>query len=75
MLPGSSLHYMGTTRMGPADDGTSVCDTNSRVWGTSNLYVGGNGVIPPATVCNPTATSVALAVKGARRIAVTLSGR
>ena len=25
--PGSSLHYQGTTRMGEADDGKSVCDS------------------------------------------------
>ena len=32
MPAGSSLHYMGTVRMGAADDGTSVCDSYSRVW-------------------------------------------
>ena len=26
MPKGSSIHYMGTVRMGEADDGTSVCD-------------------------------------------------
>lgn len=69
---GSSLHYQGTTRMGETDDGTSVCGPDSQVWGVPGLYVAGNGVIPTATACNPTLTSVALAVAGARRIASTL---
>lgn len=68
MPAGSSLHYQGTTRMGPADDGTSVCDPTGRVWGTANLYVGGNNVIPTATACNPTLTAVALAVISARSL-------
>ena len=66
---GSSLHYQGTIRMGETDDGTSVCDKNSRVWGFENLYVAGNGVIPTVTATNPTLFSVALATIGARQIA------
>jgi choline dehydrogenase-like flavoprotein len=56
-------------RMGPHDDGTSVCDSNSCVWGFENLYVAGNGIIPTVTATNPTLYSVALATFGARQIA------
>ena len=75
MPPGSSLHYLGTTRMGVEDDGTSVCDPTGRVWGTENLYVGGNNVIPTATACNPTLTAVALGVLTARSLAASLAAR
>ncbi|MGK5683871.1 GMC oxidoreductase [Actinoplanes sp. URMC 104] len=75
MPAGSSLHYMGTVRMGPADDGTSVCDPESRVWGVPGLVLAGNGLIPTANSCNPTLTSVALAVRGAAALAAELTGR
>ncbi len=68
MTPGTSLHYMGTHRIGPNDDGTSVCDTYSRVWNYENLYTGGNGTIPTANAVNPTLTSVAIAVRGAHQL-------
>ena len=74
LLPaGTSLHYQGTVRMGEADDGTSVCDPASAVWRMSGLYVGGNGVIPTATACNPTLTAVALGVLTARALAESLA--
>ena len=74
MPNGSSLHYMGTMRMGESDDGTSVADPWSRVWGVENLIVGGNALIPTANTMNPTLTSVAIAVRGARKAAEMLGG-
>ena len=71
--PGSSLHYQGTHRLGPHDDGSSVCDPTCRVWGVKNFFLGGNGLIPTETACNPTLTSVALATIGAEEIVRHLS--
>jgi pyranose oxidase len=68
MPPGTSLHYEGTTRMGIENDGESVCDTHSQVWGFENLFIGVNGVIPIATTSNPTLVSVALAVRSTEKI-------
>jgi choline dehydrogenase-like flavoprotein len=76
MLPfGASLHYQGSTRMGAEDDGKSVCGPNSQVWGVPGLYVAGNNVIPTPMACNPTLTSVGLAVAGARDIAARLANQ
>jgi hypothetical protein len=74
MPAGSSMHYQGTMRIGEADDGTSVADPWSRVWGFANLVVGGNGLIPTATAANPTLMSVAIAVRGARRVVAENAG-
>ena len=74
MPNGSSLHYMGTFRVGDTDDGTSVADPWSRVWGVEGLIVGGNGTIPTANTMNPTLMSVAIAVRGARKLVEELSG-
>lgn len=66
LLPaGSSMHLLGTTRMGAADDGRHVTDPFGRVWGFDNLYLGGTGLIPSATAGNPTLTACALAVRSA----------
>ncbi|MET4622920.1 choline dehydrogenase-like flavoprotein [Arthrobacter sp. 2762] len=71
--PGSSLHFTGTTRAGVADDGTSVCNPEGKVWGYSNLYLAGGSVVPTALVGNSTLTATITAVKAARAITASLS--
>jgi choline dehydrogenase-like flavoprotein len=55
-------HHMGTTRMHVASR-HGVVDENSRVHGTSNLYVTGSSVFPSGGYANPTLTIVALAAR------------
>jgi len=58
----SGLHHMGTTRMHVAAR-QGVVDENSRVHGTSNLFVTGSSVFPSGGYANPTLTIVALALR------------
>ena len=68
MPPGTSLHLMGTHRMGALDDGTSVADSFGKVWGVDDLFVAGNGLISTRNSGNPTVNSVALALRVAQGV-------
>lgn len=68
LAPGSSLHWTGTARCGPSDDGTSVCDPSGRVWGFENLHLAGGAVVPTAVVANSTLTGAVTAVRAARSV-------
>jgi choline dehydrogenase-like flavoprotein len=75
LAPGASLHFTGTVRMGPTDDGTSVCDPHGAVWGHQGLFVVGNGVIPTAITCNSTLTGMTTAVRASRAVVAQLTDR
>jgi choline dehydrogenase-like flavoprotein len=53
-------HHMGATRMAPEPD-RGVVDTDCRVHGTENLFVGGSSVFPTGGCANPTFMIVTLA--------------
>jgi choline dehydrogenase-like flavoprotein len=71
--PGTSLHMTGTVRMGPSNDGTSVCDPHGRVWDVPNVYLAGCGVVPTPLVGNSTLSGVVTAVRAGRAVARDLS--
>lgn len=65
---GASTHLMGSHRMGAADDGTSVVDPSSKVWGYDNLYLAGNGIFSDKNCCNPSLQTVAIALRASDAI-------
>jgi choline dehydrogenase-like flavoprotein len=65
---GTSTHLMGGHRMGAEDDGTSVTDSFSKVWGYDNLYLAGNGLFSERNGSSPTLQTVAMALRAADRI-------
>jgi choline dehydrogenase-like flavoprotein len=67
-----AFHPSGTTRMA-TDPKRGVVDEHCRVHGTSNLYVAGSSVFPTSGYANPTFTIIALAIRLADRLKLTLA--
>jgi choline dehydrogenase-like flavoprotein len=63
---------MGGTRM--ADSAaTGVVDSNCKVFGMANLYIGGSSVFPTGGHANPTYTIVQLALRLADHLAAAVA--
>lgn len=58
-------HWMGTCKMGTDDgrllDGTSVVDTNTKIYGTDNMFVVDASIWPGMLSTNPSALIVTAA--------------
>ncbi|KAJ5489871.1 Glucose-methanol-choline oxidoreductase N-terminal [Penicillium expansum] len=62
--PEKALDGYGITRVGTTKDDSCV-NANSCVHNSTNLYIGGNSVIPTCIAGNPMLTTIAYAIKGA----------
>lgn len=65
------IHYMGTAKMGVDSGlagGTSVVDADTRVYGTSNLFVVDASILRGLTTSNPSGTIMAVAERASERI-------
>lgn len=60
-------HLMGTTRMGTTPQ-NGVVDSNQRVFGINNLYIGGSSVFPTYGSANPTYTIVQMTLRLANHL-------
>ncbi|KAI0011650.1 putative cellobiose dehydrogenase [Xylariaceae sp. FL0662B] len=68
----SSNHWIGTAKMGlddgRVDNGTSVVDTNAKVYGMDNLFVVDASIFPGMMTGNPSAMIVAASEYAAEKI-------
>lgn len=64
----SGSHFVGTARMGEVDDGSSVVDTETRVWGMENLYVVDASIHPHLPTGNTQAPVMVVAERAAEVI-------
>ncbi|GAB7347298.1 hypothetical protein MBLNU459_g3382t2 [Dothideomycetes sp. NU459] len=68
----SANHWIGTSKMGTdsglVNNGTSVVDTNTKVYGTDNLFVVDASIFPGMMSNNPSALIVAVAEHASEKI-------
>lgn len=64
----SGSHYLGTTQMGADNDGRSVVDVDTKVWGTENLFVVDGSMHPEVPTGNTQAPIMVAAAYAAKRI-------
>jgi hypothetical protein len=65
------FHPLGTCRM-TVDAARGVVDSDQRVFGTENLYVMDGSTVPSSLGVNPQVTIMAMATRGAERLATAL---
>ncbi|KAK1672240.1 GMC oxidoreductase [Colletotrichum godetiae] len=63
-------HFVGSAVMGSTNDGNSVVDTNTKVWGTDNLYVVDASIHPDL----PTGNTQAIVMVAAEHAAAQILG-
>ncbi len=72
--PGSSVHELGTARMGE-DPASSVLDPHNRCWDVENLFVTDGSCFTSAGCQNPTLTMMALTGRACEQIAERMKRR
>ncbi|KAK7432018.1 hypothetical protein QQZ08_001308 [Neonectria magnoliae] len=64
----SGNHHLGTANMGTKNDGCSVVDPDTRVWGTKNLFVVDGSMHPEVPTGNTQAPIMVAAAHAAKKI-------
>ncbi len=72
--PGSSIHEIGTARMGD-DPSSSVLNPHNQCWDVKNLFVTDGSCFPSGGFQNPTLTMMALTVRACDYIVERLKAR
>ncbi|KAK0215872.1 hypothetical protein EDD85DRAFT_798597 [Armillaria nabsnona] len=64
----TGAHWAASCAMGDSNDGSSVVDTDTKVWGTDNLFTADASIHPDLPIGNIQATIMVVAEKAAEKI-------